>query len=247
MRAIYPYIIALLCINPATGAWGCVDEFLQTRKYHIIGEAYDTSGTLRYTEHLTHTPSPTGGTMITGYRNAGGQDIATRRVHYDCRPTAPGFELHDLTRDVKEGVRWTGKRIESYQGDRIATLDVPPGELIFDAGFDNSIRIHWNSLIEGKPLKVHYLFARNNQFLKLRLKRISVPRSLKSENTENTVFFRISANNPVLRLFSRSIYVGYDIATGSLKYYKGPSNLPMMRDAGDVLIRYQNAEPYASP
>lgn len=242
MRSISPYIAALCCIARAGIAWACIDEFPQPREYHVIGKAYDASGAFIYTEHLGYSPGPTGGTMITLYRNAQGQDIATRRISYDCRPTAPGFEMHDLINDVKEGVRWTGKRIQSYQGEDIVTLDVPPGESVFDAGFDNSIRIHWASLIEGKALKFNYLFARKNKFLKLRLERTSAPKSLKSENAENMAFFRIRANNPFLRLLSRPIYVGYDIATRSLRYYSGPSNLPMASGVGDVLIRYQITE-----
>ena len=81
--------------------------------------------------------------------------------------------------------------------------------------------------------------ARDNRFLALRLQLADPPADLDSNQIGDVAFFKISANNLVFRLLSRSLYVGYDLQSRALRYYIGPSNLPMMRDRKEITITYQ--------
>ena len=233
--------VTALALFPGFAA-ACVEPFLKSQEYAVIGEAFDNDGELLYTETLIHRADDTGGSLETRYRLPQGVEIARKTVEYDCRPTAPSFELQETTSGQLEGARWVGDRIEVFSGDELTSLEVPEGPLIFDAGFDNSIKLNWDRLMDGETLTVNYLFSRAGRFLELRLQQSEAPDNATGVTTDGVVYFRISANNPFLRLFSSSLFVGYDREDRSLRYYSGPSNLPMMRDQKQVLIRYRDLE-----
>ena len=184
-----------------------------------------------------------GGVLEVEYRLPDGEMLAEKTVSYSCRMTAPDFQLRDAKSSEDEGVIWQGGELISYQKDQSEVLTPPKGNLIIDAGFDHFIKQHWRTLIDGKAVKVNYLFPRDNVFIKLRVQKSSAPNGLNEvELAENRdiVFFKISANNLLFRLFSSPISVGYD-SSQSLRYFIGPSNLPMMRDQKQVIIRYSNS------
>lgn len=214
--------------------------------YHVIGSAYDKNQNKLYTEELNFSPSPSGGILITRYSDSDTNTIAIKTVDFECHPTAPAFELEDMSNGDKEGVRRIigENSIESFQSDSVKSLTPPTGVVIIDAGFDNTIKLNWEILVSGERLTVSYLFARENKFLKLRLEQAPTPPFLQappwSDSGSDIVFFKISANNFLFRLLSDPLYVGYSRENMSLKYYIGPSNLPMMRDQKSVVIRYQD-------
>ena len=208
--------------------------------YVVEGDAVDQNGTLIYRERLEFTPSPTGGQLTVSYITPEAGEFAEKQVDFTCNPTTPAFTLTDLASQEREGVEWVdGDTIVSFQGGEQTELDVPTGITIFDAGFDNTIKRHWDTLVTGEPLKVNYLFARDNRFLTLRLQLSEPPADLNQDDTAGIAFFKISANNLLFRLLSKSLYVGYDLESRALRYYIGPSNLPMMRDRKEIVITYQ--------
>ena len=212
--------------------------------YNVIGDAYDESGNLIYSEHLVYQHADDGGQLTTLYSLPNNTPLAIKEVDFLCNPTAPSFVLTDLETGYVEGVQWIAdeNHVFSYQGENKEKLEVPDGISIFDAGFDNTIKLHWDSLISGKSLKVNYLFARDNKFLTLRLKKSKLPKGIDVSPNPGEVFFKISANNLIFRLLSSPLFVGYDQETRTLKYYAGPSNLPMMEEEKEILIRYRNSE-----
>ncbi len=223
------------CAAPPPGAKG----------YSVIGDAFDASGKWLYSERLVYQHADNGGQLTTLYSLPDNTPLAIKEVDFICNPTSPEFILTDLETGYVEGVqRITDEnQVFSYQGDIKEKLDVPDGINIFDAGFDNTIKLHWDTLISGESLKVNYLFARDNKFLTLRLKKSELPESIDLNANPGDVFFRISANNLIFRMLSRPLFVGYDQDTRTLKYYAGPSNLPMMEEEKKILIRYRNSEP----
>ena len=232
-------IFALLVSMSATGH-ACIANWLQQQEFTVQGVASDPDGNVLYVEQLQHEPNDSGGNLTVEYTDPTGAPLADKRVKYDCRATTPSFVLKDRSNGNEEGVRWMEDAIESYQNNEITRLGIPDGPSIIDAGFDNAIKTSWDTLMAGKKVAFNYLFARDNKFLKLRFLKSKPPSVLKDEASENIVFFRIAANNLVFRLLSSPIYVGYDRSSRDLKYYLGPSNLPMMRDQKKVLIRYSD-------
>ena len=212
--------------------------------YYVVGNAYDQNGQLVYKETLVYTPDENGGQLITRYTRPDNKQLASKIVSFSNSLTAPGFSVTDLVSGEKEGVEWqdNGEVIRSYQGDNNAMLKIPEGPKIFDAGFDNFVKLNWDALMQGKRLKVNYLFARDNKFLKLRIQKSPSPQNKLIKADQNQVFFKISANNLLFRMLSNPLFVGYDIHSRSLRYYSGPSNLPMMKDKKQVLIVYRKLD-----
>jgi hypothetical protein len=231
-------IISLLLLLMTASSHACVEDWLQQQQFFVEGVASDPEGNTLYVERLKHVPNSTGGMLTVAYTDPGGAPLANKQVDYNCRTTAPSFTLIDQVSGVKEGVNWTQDLLESYQDDEVTKLEVPNGPTIIDAGFDNAIKSSWDTLMKGEKVAYHYLFARDNKFLKLRFLKSDPPEKLENEISSDVVFFRIAANNLIFRMLSSPIYVGYDRNTQDLKYYFGPSNLPAMKDQKNVLIRY---------
>ena len=232
--------IFILLTSVSAQTHACIADWLQQQEFAVQGVASDPDGNVLYVEQLQHESNNSGGWLTVEYTDPNGGPLADKKVKYDCRATTPSFVLKDRTNGNEEGVRWMEDSIESYQGDEVTRLSIPDGPSIVDAGFDNAIKKSWDILMAGKKVAFNYLFARDNKFLKLRFVKSKPPAALKGEASENIVFFRIAANNLVFRLLSSPIYVGYDRSSKDLKYYLGPSNLPMMRDQKKVLIRYRD-------
>ena len=231
-------LIFLAGVSAQTHA--CIADWLQQQEFAVQGVASDPEGNVLYVEQLEHQSNDSGGWLTVEYTDPTGDPLADKQVNYDCRATTPSFVLKDRTNGNEEGVRWMEDVIESYQNSDITRLSVPNGPSIVDAGFDNAIKTSWDTLMAGKKVSFNYLFARDNKFLKLRFVKSKPPSVLEGEASENIVFFRIAANNLLFRMLSSPIYVGYDRSSKDLKYYLGPSNLPMMRDKKEVLIRYSD-------
>ena len=230
----------VLLFGLSTTGHACIANWLQQQEFSVQGVASDPDGNVLYVEQLQHEPNESGGNLTVEYTDPAGTPLADKNVKYDCRATTPSFVLKDRTNGSEEGVRWMADAIESFQNDEVTRLGIPDGPSIVDAGFDNAIKTSWETLMAGKKVAFNYLFARDNKFLKLRFVKSKPPSVLKGEASENIVFFRIAANNLVFRLLSSPIYVGYERSSKDLKYYLGPSNLPMMRDQKKVLIRYSD-------
>ncbi|MEM7564119.1 MAG: hypothetical protein AAF353_13870 [Pseudomonadota bacterium] len=216
-----------------------MDEDILTQEYRTKGTAFTPAGDPLYEERLEHIANDSGGELTVTYTAPGGKMIASKIVQYDCRATMPGFELIDYVNNDKEGVFWQEDQIVSFQGADQTLLDAPAGPGIFDAGFDNAIKINWEELMSGQKLVFSYLFARDNRFIKLKLQKSGAPETVGPDVSEGTVFFKISANNFILRLFSQPLFVGYDTNSRRLQYYSGPSNLPVFNKRQPVLIRYE--------
>ena len=233
ITALAKPVSAIGCLAPPTGTMG----------YNVIGDAFDKTGQLIYSEHLVYQHSNNGGQLTTLYSLPDNTPLAIKEVDFTCNPTSPSFTLTDMETGYIEGVKRTSNenQVLSYQGEVEEKLEIPKGINIFDAGFDNTIKLHWDTLISGETLKVNYLFARDNKFLTLRLKKTNPPKNVSLTPNSNEVFFKISANNLIFRLLSSPLFVGYDQESRTLKYYAGPSNLPMMEQQKEILIRYRNS------
>ena len=239
LQLVFLAVFPLIWIQTSTAC----DVFIpDTNGYRVQGDAYDWDGNLLYSEYLQFQPSETGGKLKVSYSLPDAGEFARKVADFNCQPTTPAFKLTDVSSQNQEGVEWQpdGKSIISFQNGERTELEVPDGITIFDAGFDNTIKRHWDSLVAGEQLKVNYLFARDNRFLTLRIAKSEPPADIDPDSVRDVFFFRISANNLIFRMLSKPLYVGYTPQTRSLAYYIGPSNLPTMRDQKAIVIRYRD-------
>ncbi|MFT7533159.1 MAG: hypothetical protein ACI9FD_004194 [Gammaproteobacteria bacterium] len=218
----------------------CVVPDFLNQDFLIKGVAENFEGKVLYEEILKQEPGFLGGKLSVKYSTPEGITFATKVVEYNCNPTTPSFTLLDSITGKVEGVNWNFENIESFQDERSTIIDHPDSQFIIDAGFDNAIKLNWKKLLEGQSVIFDYLFARKNQFLKLRFEKTKVPRAINGESISTDIFFKVVPNNVIFRAISSPIFVGYNRYSQSLRYYIGPTNLPMLVGGEKVIIRYQN-------
>ena len=220
-------------------ARACVVPDFLNQEFLIKGIAENPDGKILYEEVLKQKPGSLGGKLHVSYSSPEGITFATKVVEYNCNPTTPSFTLLDNITGEVEGVNWSFENVESFQDERSTIIAHPNNQFIIDAGFNNAIKLNWKILLEGQSVIFDYLFARENRFLKLRFEKTEVPRSINGESTSMNVFFKIAPNNVILRAISSPIFVGYNQYSRVLRYYIGPTNLPMLVGGEKVIIRYQ--------
>ena len=241
LRNTFQFILLFVCAisSQVALAASCGDEPIFQQEYKVKGTAKNKVGTMLYYEVLEFKTSQSGGYLSVDYFAPDDSVLATKQVSFNCRPTAPDFELTDMTTNEKEGVVVESEKIKSYQGSESSTLSIPDNQLVIDAGFDNAVKMNWDKLVAGGKVPFSYLFARDNKFFKLRLEKVDASKVDFPNTDENVIFFKIDANNLIFRLFSSPLFLGYESDSKSLRYYSGPSNLPMMKDEKSILITYQ--------
>lgn len=215
-----------------------IPEYLD-QEFLIKGVAQSSDGNILYEEILIQEPGSSGGKLHVSYSAPDGAVLATKIVDYNCNPTTPSFKLLDKTTGEVEGVKWSIDNIESYQDDQNTIIEHPNSQYIIDAGFDNAIKLKWDELIEGQQIVFDYLFARKNRFLKLRFEKSTAPLVVNGESKPTDIFFKVVPNNMILRAISSPIFVGYNKYSRELRYYIGPTNLPMHVGDEKVIIRYE--------
>jgi hypothetical protein len=99
------------------------------------------------------------------YTCVNGAPFARKTARYASRyasPFAPDFLLEDASTGLREGVRSADDgrsvffRSDGAAAEKARSLPQDP-ELVADAGFDEFIRAHWQVLLEGKDLALHFL------------------------------------------------------------------------------------------
>ena len=239
---IFSFAVTGLLIASSPAKSCVVPDFLN-QEFLVKGVAENIDGKVLYEEILEQKPGSLGGNLTVKYSTPEGVIFATKSVEYNCNPTTPSFTLLDSITGKVEGVNWNFESVESFQDKKITIIDHPDSQFIIDAGFDNAIKLNWKKLLDGQSVIFDYLFARKNQFLKLRFEKTEVPRDITRESTSTNVFFKVAPNNIILRAISSPIFVGYDQSSQELRYYIGPTNLPMLVGGEKVIIRYQNLTP----
>ena len=109
------------------------------------------------------------------YRCPDGRAFARKTVLERAAPQAPDFDFEDARDGYREGVRSTpGGRVVYVRPRAGAPLrerrvDVPPNAVI-DAGFDASVRQHWDRLRAGRELAQPFLVPSRMDFIPVRVR-----------------------------------------------------------------------------
>lgn len=108
------------------------------------------------------------------YRCPDGRAFARKTVVDGATAQAPDFDFEDARDGYREGVRSSERGRVVYVREKAGapakerTLAVPAGAVI-DAGFDASVRLHWNTLRAGRDVTQPFLLPSRFDFMPVKL------------------------------------------------------------------------------
>ncbi len=216
----------------------------------VVGEAYDLeSDELLYREFYCANGNPDEMEVI--YRNEAGNLIARKLLDYASGPTTPSFVQQNIysseiievelqagkvSMTVLDAVNSEPKKTSSTQTD--GKLPV-----VIDAGFDEFVRSHWDSLVAGEKKRFLFPFAERDSLVELRIKPAAC-----NYRTETDQCFKLELSNWFVRMLVNPIELGYDPELRRLTRYRGLSNIGDGKGNGlvvDIRYVYQDVPPQA--
>lgn len=205
----------------------------------IVGEAYRLdSGELWYREK--HYFRQGGLEHEVKYVDADGQPVARKLIDYRSGLTSPGFSQQGSSYSDYYAASWQSPEQLLLQY-REPSSDMQQGvvevrqPLVVDAGFDHFIRQHWEALVAGEKLTFNFAAPSRQQLVKLFVARMDCDLA-----DANTVCFRATLDNLILRWFVTPIEVVYAADSRLLQRYVGLANIADEQGVNHkVDIRYQ--------
>ncbi|WNH52199.1 hypothetical protein [Stenotrophomonas oahuensis] len=151
----------LLCCLPLTAVGAPLLRF--------EGVAATADGAVAYREVHWQQGSGEGAQRLVQYLCPDGQPFARKEMPATPRPLARGYTLQDrrsgqlaqvrVSSDMV-GIDWKEDAQARAQLHRIAL----PADAVVDAGFDAAVRAHWQSLLQGTPLRLPFLVPGRGRF-----------------------------------------------------------------------------------
>ncbi len=207
----------------------------------VVGEAYDLkSDELLYREIYCANGNPDEMEVI--YRDEAGGLIARKLLDYGSGPTTPSFVQQNLySSEIIEVELQDGKvsmtvldAIDSEPKKTSSTQTDGKLPVVIDAGFDEFVRNHWDSLVAGDKKRFLFPFAERDSLVELRIKPAAC-----NYATETDQCFRLELSNWFVRMLVKPIELGYDPELRRLTRYRGLSNIGDGKGNGLVVdIRY---------
>jgi len=216
-------LCVLACLGIASSAQASIDYVTYTgtaRASHGEQPLYREHHVVQYQDgKLTE--------RVVLYQCVTGQSFARKEVHYSDL-LAPDFRLEDHSNGVVEGLSYAGgnRRVffrDGFTGPQLQANVPSTRGLVADAGFDEFVRSHWQSLMSEQPEPIRFLIPS-------RLKDMSFTVRHQGEAVVEGApaeLFRLSLTGP-LGWFLSAIDVYYSKEQHLLLRYEGLSNL---RDA----------------
>ena len=206
-----------------------------------IGEAYDLENDeLLYREVYCAGADPDQVEVI--YSDSEGQLLARKKLDYSSGAATPSFVQHNIySSEVIEVGLDAGKvtmsiiDAESAEPKKVSSSQANGKlPLVIDAGFDEFVRAHWDSLTDGDKKSFLFPFAERSRMVELRIKPTSC-----SYGTETDQCFRLEMSNWFIRMLVAPIELGYDPEMRRLTRYRGLSNIGDGKGGGSIVdIRY---------
>ncbi|MCX5761141.1 MAG: hypothetical protein NTW72_06490 [Gemmatimonadetes bacterium] len=166
------------------------------------------------------------GTWRFTYRDAAGETIVRRQVHFEKSTLKPSFRLDDLRNGYAEGAELVGDKIKVFRGgsagdpyrERLLTVPEPA---VVDAGFNAFVEHHWNALMKGDVLHVNFVAPSQLDYFKFRVYKARET----THQRKQAVVLKMDIDHVLLRLFVDAIQLTYDKGTKQLLVYDGMSNI----------------------
>jgi hypothetical protein len=164
----------------------------------------------------------TGGVVL--YTCRDGSPFARKTLTYVDR-LSPDFTLEDASNGMREGIRSAGTTREVFfrggGGHIEKTNSIPQvSGLVADSGFDEFVRINWQSLMEGRALTMNFLIPSRLDDMGFRVQHVGTDR-VQGQQVE---IFRLKLSG-WMGLIAPSIDVYYSSANHQLVRYVGLSDL----------------------
>jgi len=179
---------------------------------------------LYHEDHLVqyHDGKMTGGVVL--YTCRDGSPFARKTLSY-VDPLSPDFALEDASNGMREGIRATGNAREVYfRGAGSApekSSNVPQvSGLVADSGFDEFVRLNWQSLLEGHAATMHFLIPSRLDDMRFRVQHVGSDQ-IEGQRVE---IFRLKLSG-WMGLIAPSIDVYYGAVNHQLVRYVGLSDL----------------------
>lgn len=229
-----------LDLAPAAAADGWVE---------VVGEARSIKGNdLLYTEHhRIHRSEGLPTRHLVSYRNADGQDFATKQIDYGRSVSSPAFEMTDSRDGYVEGARFEDERyllyrIEPGKEEKTRELEFGP-DLVTDAGFDAYVRQHIGRVLDGERLRFRLGLAgalRSVNFRARLIERFEDPSGPAAR-------IRVEPDS-LLRFLIDPLELVYSLQPLQLRAYRGRTNIrDVDGDAIDAVIRFDDETPAEAP
>lgn len=233
-----------ICLIALTATAITTTAFANDKSEAFIGYAYDLkTQELLYTEQHSY---PSAVIHDVKYKEPDGKLFANKTIDYQYSYHAPNIlqknnrngELIDIKRiEDKDGQQETLIKYQENKKESIKTGSVNNNSnLVIDAGFNQFIIKHWDTLIAGKKMTIDYLIPSALDHYEL---------SIKKESCEDKGqhCFSISASSFLISLFSSDLKLTYKITENNhirLISFQGRSNIcDSEGDYQDVKIIYQ--------
>ncbi len=194
-----------------------------------VGNAYARDGTLLYREqHITWRQD--GQTQrVVIYRCPDGAAFARKRLRATADPAAPDFSLLDGAIGQRIEVRrHDGGIALSYRSRRGAdthTAQLPlPRHAIIDAGFNDYVLEHWDSLLGGATRHVAFLLPSRREWMNFSVRRVDKDEAARA----GAAVFRLQLGS-WFGFMLPHVDVRYSLDDRRLLDYRGPSNLSNAR------------------
>ncbi|GAB3743885.1 hypothetical protein [Lysobacter olei] len=166
---LLPLFVGVLAVLGASPAGARAPVLAQDALAH----ARDGGALLYRESHWLYREGATARRLVL-YRCPDGRPFARKTVLERTAPHAPDFDFEDARDGYREGVRSTpGGRVVYVRPHARAPLrerrvEMPPGAVI-DAGFDASVRQHWDRLRAGRELAQPFLVPSRMGFVPVRV------------------------------------------------------------------------------
>lgn len=177
-------------------------------------------------------------TAETDYLGPDARTIARMESDYSNHRYLPDYRFRDFRFEREDGARIEGDTVtvfgRSEAGEELQRARLSLHEdMIGGQGLHFFIRDNLDALLAGETMAVRFVIPLQQNYYTFRIERTDA-------GSENTATFRIGIDNWFLGLFAPELEARYDIATGRLLHYRGPSNLLADdRDMQNVVIDYR--------
>lgn len=156
---------------------------------------------------------------VTTYRTPAGEVLAVLRSDFTRDPFAPGYRF-EPRRGAVEAVERTAAGVALVAGERRKEVRPAGGRpLVAGQGLDRLVRARLAGLARGEVLRVDFAFPSRQATYPFTV------RALPRAEGATSLPVRVELDSWVLRLFADVIDCEYDLATGRLVRYRGPTNL----------------------
>lgn len=150
--------------------------------------------------------------------------IAEKENNYFSNPAAPEFSFHDKRHNYYEQARYNDdgsltlilKEDNDSQSQKIQAGDLPDN-LIIDAGFDEFVRRHWQSLLSGQTVSFSFASVARLDLISFRLKKIA--------DDDQKLVLSMRLESRLLAWLLDPIELTYDRNNRNLLRYRGLSNI----------------------